>query len=106
MERFRYYIIFNSSGTLDGTWTGTIEEFSSKFITNNINDIYTYQIWVDNQDEPDMDNVVEQKLDQDIFDQMIEAHEQEQLEQQVSKQWAKEQYLREFYSQNGGPKDH
>lgn len=96
MATFRYYIIFDSSGTLDGTWTGTIEEFSSKFITPNINEIYSYQIW-EKTDEY-QDEVVEQKLDADMFDQMIEQHEMEQLEQDVAEQWAREQYLREIYA--------
>jgi len=97
MAKFRYYIIFDSSGTLNGTWDGTIEEFSSKFITANINDIYSYQIWEDNQDEPDMDDLFYQKRDADMFDEMIEQHEQEELEKEVGEQWAKEQYLRDHH---------
>ena len=100
MAKFRYYIIFHSAGTLEGTWTGTIEEFSSLFITANINEIYSYQIWEDGSEpdqDPDPDDLFYQKRDMDMFDQMIEQHEQEELEKDVAEQWAKEQYLRDHY---------
>ena len=86
MTKFKYYIIFKSSGTLEGTWTGVIEEFTELFINPNINDIYSYQIW-ENTD-PDVDDLVSQKRDMDMFDEMIEQHEKEQLEQDVVQQWA------------------
>ena len=101
MAKFKYYVIFKSSGTLSGTWTGLIEEFTEKFITPNVNDIYSYQIWEDiaaNAPDPDVDDISAQKLDADMFDQMIEQHEMEELEQDVAEQWAREQYLREVYA--------
>lgn len=111
MPKFKYYIIFKSSGTLEGTWTGVIEEFTELFINPNINQIYSYQIWLDVQDAEPAFDLLSQKRDMDMFDEMIEQHErdidmfeemieqherdQEELEQHVAQQWAREQYLRE-----------
>lgn len=99
MDKFKYYIIFNSSATLEGSWLGTIEEFTAKFIVPHINEIYTYQIWLaDSTDyEEDMVNI---KREADMFDQMIEQHEQEELEKEVAERWAKQQFINQFYSGN------
>jgi len=99
MEKFRYEVVFKSPGVLTGEWSGTIEEFRNRVLNPNLQDIHSYQIWSEpeNSQTTVEDDLFYMKRDADLFDQMIEQHEQEELEKDVAEQWAKEQYLRDHY---------
>lgn len=53
----KFYVIFKNQDSIEGTTTMSSEEFSRKIIQPNIDDIYTFQFWDEEDENSDFDLV-------------------------------------------------
>ena len=64
----KFYVIFKNQDSIEGTTTMSSEEFSRKIIQPNIDDIYTFQFWDEEDENSDFDLVDNTIPDEDQSD--------------------------------------
>lgn len=64
----KFYVIFKNQDSIEGTTTMSSEEFSRKIIQPNIDDVYTFQFWEEEDEPSDFDLVDNTIPDEDQVD--------------------------------------